>query len=170
MIKKLLFASTLSGMALLYGCEGKTVCCDPVVADVPKGKFFLAIKLDGVYMPDAALNKVKLCYYEQGNYKVTTLIRPEDNKKKPIPGLVFSSEISEKIKLLDLKEVYLDNMAGDVDTLSVTVDKVSDAQSFQERCRCSYPIRSVRYRGEQLKEDVVINPDPTLTPVFLLEK
>lgn len=169
-MKKILFAATLSGIAFFYGCEGKPDCCDPVIVDVPKGKLFLSVKVDGDYLPDAALSKMKLCYYDQGVYKTTNLIRPEDNKKKPIPGLIFSAEISEKVKLLDLKEIYLDNMAGDVDTLSVTVDKVSDAQSFQERCRCSYPIRSIRYHGEQLKEDLAINPDQTVTPVYLLDK
>jgi hypothetical protein len=170
MIKKLFSAAALLAMPLLLGCEGETVCCDPVIADVPKGKLFLSVKADGDYLPDVVLSKLKLCYYEQGTYKVTTPIRPEDSRKKPIPGLLFSSEISEKIKLLDLKEIYLDNRAGDVDTLSVTVEKVTDAQSLQERCRCSYPIRSIRYRGEQLKEDLAINPDQALTPVYLLDK
>jgi hypothetical protein len=134
---------------------------------IPEGVFCLEVYQNGAIMPDSILDATQLYYYYKG-YRIHN--RNEDPKA---PSNVIYTDtaflkratdttglsmlavrfISKSSVQLGVHDFYLVYPGGNTDTLTLSVQPVSEQQAQKELCGCLYPVREVKYNGVILPED-----------------
>lgn len=156
----------LVGIALVPACQK-----DPHWILDPSNKFFLQMTHDGKAYTHDQLSQIK-CFtmdslfqrhYDPGFYFLPSIDLDDSiyiydaaeryNSKLQDQGVLWiASTYMTTHYPNQIKQgvCYLEFPDGDIDTLIVTVETVSQEQGAKELCYCTSPIREVRYNGKIL--------------------
>lgn len=121
---------------------------------VPDSLFYRVTK-NGTQLPDSVLTKTKMYYLESNSKKyISDLIAATE----PINGLGIQTtrsigHISGDNKV---KDFYLEYGNGDIDTVYVDYQHLSDKDAQKSDCKCLYPRIEVRFNGKRVEFDTSI--------------
>jgi len=118
-------------------------------------------------LPDATLNQMSLYYFQNQTQKkyVGDFGRAAGTGYQQ--GILSSTDIASLSAIENIKTYYLAYPGGDVDTLTVDYQHLSDEDARQNDCFCNLPQISVRVNGAVPPIDTL---RPNDVPVYLLKK
>lgn len=129
-------------------------CCN--IPALPQTLYFKIAKNGQIITDSDYLSKIRIYYYKNGHeidnpndidndnhiiYDQTTLASLRDS------GL-FASYFMPEISTENHQYFYFEFPDGNVDTLWLNAEKVSEDEAIHESCDCSTPIRAVTFNGQ----------------------
>lgn len=83
--------------------------------------------------------------------------------------MILSPLISNASQSEGIHDFYVAFPNGDIDTIKMVAENVSCEQGWQEECKCTVPIRILKYNGRDAVKDYSYNLSNG-QPVFIFEK
>lgn len=151
--------------------------------DIPPSEdVFFKIRKDGSDLQDSILRQCTIFYFNQSGNLIQR--PPENIHDSSFVYLALdyyqSSEFLNSaigffryIQVYSINEnihdFYIKYPNGDIDTLFIKAEKVSNKKGKKERCYCVSPLRELRFNGKEVQEDFSIKLNNGQA-VYLFEK
>jgi hypothetical protein len=178
--------SILLSVIIIYSCKKH-------LDELPESNdtYFKVIK-NGNVLGDSILLKTKLFYIDANNKRISDSdqipynanagsdIRDTsfvylasayfgDTPELQGSGIAFFRYIVSVNVDYGIHDFYLEFPDGDIDTLYLNAEKVSEKQGLKEECYCTMPIRTLKFNGKDVIQDTSTHLSIG-APVYLFEK
>ncbi|MFT4062601.1 MAG: hypothetical protein QM642_09630 [Edaphocola sp.] len=159
-------------------CKQAVICGDCWIIQPVRDTYFKIFR-NGQVFNDSMLSCTKLYYKDGGKtisdpgyddtsfmYVAYSYFGAEEFRNSNIAMFRYLVSISINEGIHDF---YLQYPDGDIDTLWVTGERVSNEQGKKERCYCTTPLRELKFNGKDAVEDTSIHLSDG-QPVYIFEK
>jgi hypothetical protein len=130
---------------------------------------YLKFEINHQIVPDTTISKIILYYYMNNQKKEIIDFMPAEDPQisgNSNLGIMTSFSIAGISSTQGIKDFFLKYPDGNIDSLYINYQQVSDDEGIKEPCFCRVPLKEIKVNGQSPGIDTTT---PEGTPVYLIE-